>query len=289
MDAANQLRASLSRDAIIVAPGAYDCITAKAIVQEGFAAVYMSGAWTAAMLGYPDYGLVSLTEVVDNAGRIADASGVPVIADADTGFGNELNVTRTVREFEKRGIAAIHIEDQEFPKRCGHLDDKVLVPLDDYVSKIRAAVAAKHNPNFTIIARSDARTGMGLEEAIRRVNAALDAGADVAFVESPFTVQEIAAVPKAVRGPCLLNLAWSGKTPQVSFQEAEEMGYKIAILPGMLVAAVVSRCDEVLKELRALGRHPSVDARMSPRELLRRMGSDTWDPLRGRFKGSATR
>ena len=284
MNAADGLSQHLKQGGMVVAPGSYDCITARLIEQAGFGAVYMTGAGTAATLGYPDYGLVTMTEMVENAGRIAAAVGVPVIADADTAYGNELNATRTVREYEKRGVAAIHIEDQDFPKRCGHLDQKVVIPQDDFVAKIRAAAAAKRNPNFTIIARTDARAGMGFDEAVRRANAALEAGADMAFVEAPQTLDEIAAVPRLVKGPCLLNMVWRGKTPDVTPSDAERMGYRLAILPGMLLAAVISRCDAVLQELRTSGRHPALDDSMTVREMFRRMGSDDWDPLRDRFR-----
>src|SRR6267154_1781562 len=147
MTRASRLRALLRQDGMVVAPGAYDCITARTIAQAGFSAVYMTGAGTAATLGYPDYGLVTMSEMADNAGRIASAIKLPVIADADTGYGNELNAIRTVREYEKRGVAGIHIEDQGFPKKCGHLEDKTIVPLEDYIAKIRAAVGAKVDPD----------------------------------------------------------------------------------------------------------------------------------------------
>src|SRR3984893_13479268 len=196
-----RLRALLKQDGMIVAPGAYDCISARVIVQAGFPAVYMTGAGTAAMLGYPDFGLVTMSEMAENAGRIAAAVAVPVIADADTGYGNELNVTRTVREYEKRGIAGLHIEDQGFPKKCGHLDDKTVIPLDEYLAKIRAAAAARTDPGFLLIARTDARAVIGFEEAVARMNAALAAGADMAFLEAPQTAAEVEAVPKLVKGP----------------------------------------------------------------------------------------
>jgi 2-methylisocitrate lyase-like PEP mutase family enzyme len=166
MTGASRFRDLLSQDGMIVAPGAYDCITAKLIEQAGFAAVYMTGAGTAASLGYPDFGLVTMSEMVANAGRIAAAVDVPVVADADTGYGNELNVFRTVREFESRGVAGIHIEDQDFPKKCGHLEGKEIVSRADYLAKIRAAAAARRDANFMIIARTDARAVAGLEEAI---------------------------------------------------------------------------------------------------------------------------
>src|ERR1700758_2514221 len=173
-----RLRALLKQDGMIVAPGAYDCISARVIAQAGFPAVYMTGAGTAAMLGYPDFGLVTMSEMAENAGRLAAAVTVPVIADADTGYGNELNVTRTVREYQKRGIDGLHIEDQGFPKKCGHLDDKTIIPLGDYLAKIRAAAAAKTDPDFLLIARTDARAVTGFEDAVVRMNAALEAGAD---------------------------------------------------------------------------------------------------------------
>src|ERR1700690_3666608 len=147
MTQAARFRELLHRDGMIVAPGAYDCITARMIARAGFDCVYMTGAGTAATLGYPDFGLVTMSEMVDNAGRIAAAVDVPVIADADTGYGNELNATRTVREYERRGVAGLHIEDQGFPKKCGHLDNKAIVSLDDYLAKLRAAVAAKRDPD----------------------------------------------------------------------------------------------------------------------------------------------
>ena len=162
----------------VVAPGAYDCITARSIERAGFSAVYMTGGGTAASLGYPDYGLLTMTEMADNAGRIAASVRLPVIADADTGYGNELNAIRTVREYERRGVAGLHIEDQGFPKKCGHLEDKTIVPIEDYVAKIRAAVSAKADPDFMVIARTDSRAPLGFEEAIRRANAAIEAGAD---------------------------------------------------------------------------------------------------------------
>src|SRR6202451_1812791 len=168
MTKSRQLRELLRKDALITAPGAYDCITARMIEQAGFSAVYMTGAGTAAALGYPDYGLVTMSEMVDNAGRIAAAVKVPVIADADTGYGSELNVVRTVREYEQRGVAGIHIEDQGFPKKCGHLENKAIIPIEDYLAKIRAAAGARRDGAFLILARTDARAVLGFEEAIQR-------------------------------------------------------------------------------------------------------------------------
>ena len=163
------LRKLLKSGKLVVAPGAYDCITGRMVDQAGFPAVYMTGAGTSASLGYPDFGLVTMSEMVANARRIVDTIDVPLISDADTGYGNELNVYRTVQDFERAGVAAIHIEDQVFPKKCGHLDDKEVVPLDDYVAKIRAAAAARDSKDFIIIARTDSRAMLGFEEAVKDV------------------------------------------------------------------------------------------------------------------------
>lgn len=274
------LRGLLRGDAILTAPGAYDCITARMIEQAGFNAVYMTGAGTAATLGYPDYGLVTMSEMVENAGRIAAAVNVPVIADADTGYGNELNVVRTVREFEQRGVAGIHIEDQGFPKKCGHLENKVIILLEDYLAKIRAAVSVRRDRDFLIIARTDARAVLGFEEAIRRANASMDAGADMAFVEAPQSWEEVAAVPRLVHGPCMLNMVWRGKTPDVGIDDAQAMGYKLAILPVLLFNAVVGVCDKMLGELKEKRRHPTPLADVAPQEFFRRMGAEDWDKIR---------
>jgi 2-methylisocitrate lyase-like PEP mutase family enzyme len=287
MDAAAKLRQLLRKDGMLVAPGAYDCITARTIAQAGFEVVYMTGAGTAATLGYPDYGLVTMSEMADNAGRIASAVDVPVIADADTGYGNELNTTRTVREYERRGVAGLHIEDQGFPKKCGHLDNKTVVPLEEYLTKVRAAVAARRNPDFLIIARTDSRATLGFEEAVRRANAALHAGADMAFVEAPQTLEEVTAVPRLVNGPCLLNVVWQGKTPDMAFDDAQRAGYKLAIVPGLLFKAVIGVCDTMLAELRTTGRHPVIDTKLTVREAFRRVGADQWDAVSDRL-GAAT-
>jgi 2-methylisocitrate lyase-like PEP mutase family enzyme len=287
MTRARQFRELLQRDGLTIAPGAYDCITARTIAQAGFGAVYMTGAGTAATLGYPDYGLVTMSEMADNAGRIAASVDVPVIADADTGYGNELNATRTVREYERRGVAGLHIEDQGFPKKCGHLDNKVIVPRDEFLAKIRAAVAARQDPDFLVIARTDARAVLGFEEAIARANAAIAAGADMAFVEAPQTLEEVAAVPRLVKAPCLLNVVWRGKTPDVAFDDAQRMGYKLAIVPGMLFKAVIGVCDATLAELRRTGRHPVPADSMTVRDAFRRVGADEWDAVSARFHSPA--
>ncbi len=284
MNAASRFRALLRQNGMVVAPGAYDCITARLIEQAGFAAVYMTGAGTAATLGYPDFGLVTMSEMVANARRIAAAVALPVIADADTGYGNELNVVRTVREYETSGVAGIHIEDQGFPKKCGHLDDKEIVPREDWLAKIRAAASARRDPDFMVIARTDSRAVAGFDEAVARANAALAAGADMAFVEAPQTIEEMAAVPRLVDGPCLLNVVYGGKTPDLDLREAEAMGYKLAIVPGLLAKSVVGVCETALADLKANHRHPRPIKEMTVREMFQRFGADEWDALRDRFR-----
>src|SRR5215472_9193929 len=274
----------LQREPMVVAPGAYDCITARLIEQAGFCAVYMTGAGTAAALGYPDFGLVTMSEMVGNAGRIADAVDVPVIADADTGYGNELNVVRTVGAFEKSGVAGIHIEDQEFPKKCGHLEGKAVIPREDFAAKIRAAATARRDQDFLIIARTDARAVAGLDEAVARANAALAAGADMAFVEAPQTLEEVAAVPRLVNGPCLLNVVRGGKTPDIDLRHAEALGYKLAIVPGLLIKSVVGICDKILSQLQAARVHPVPRSDMTVRQAFNRVGAEEWDSLRTRFR-----
>jgi 2-methylisocitrate lyase-like PEP mutase family enzyme len=289
MTQAGRLRELLHGDGMLVAPGAYDCITARLIAQAGFKAVYMTGAGTSATLGYPDFGLVTMSEMVANARRLAAAVETPVIADADTGYGNELNVFRTVREYETSGVAGLHLEDQGFPKKCGHLDDKEIIPREDWLAKIRAATAARRDRDFLIIARTDARAVAGFDEAISRANAALAAGADMAFVEAPQAVEEAAAVPRLVRGPCLLNVVYGGKTPVLDLREAEAMGYKLAIVPGLLLKFVLEVCEAKLAELRATRRHPAPPEEMTVRQMFQRVGADEWDARRTLFRepGSA--
>ena len=283
MTQAARFRDLLRRDGMVVAPGAYDCITARLIERAGFEAVYMTGAGTAATLGYPDFGIVTMSEMVENGGRIAAAVGLPVIADADTGYGNELNVVRTVREYETVGVAGIHIEDQEFPKKCGHLDDKRIVPREDWVAKIRAAAQSRRSPDFLVIARTDSRAVAGFDESIARANAALDAGADMAFVEAVETPEELALVPKRVRGACLLNIVPGGKTPALTLAEAQALGYRLAILPALLLGAVMSAADRALRALRETGAPPAAAPGAKVADTFRRFGADDWNALRKRF------
>ena len=279
-----QLRQLLDGPDMVVAPGVYDAITAQLAQQAGFPAVYMTGAGVSASLGYPDYGLLTMSEMVGRAGVIANAVSIPLVSDADTGYGNQLNVTRTVREFETRGVAAIHIEDQVSPKRCGHLEGKELVSRDEFVAKIRAAVAARRDPQFVIIARSDARAVNGLDDAIERVNAALAAGADLAFVESPVSREEVEAIPRRVKGGCLLNIVQGGKTPVYDLGEVQQMGYRMAIVPGALLVPAIVAGDAALAELMRTRVVAPPPEGLDVRQLFRRFGADEWDTIRGRFQ-----
>lgn len=284
MRASTRLRQLLAQPDTVLAPGVYDAIGARLAEQAGCPALYMTGAGVSASLGYPDYGLVTMGEMVERAGVIARSVAVPLVSDADTGYGNELNVTRTVREFEMRGVAAIHLEDQVSPKRCGHLEGKVLVSRDEFVSKIRAAVAARRDPDFVVIARTDARAVDGLDEAIDRANAALEAGADMAFVESPASLDEVAAIPRRVRGPCLLNLVQGGKTPLLELSQVQALGYRLAIVPGALLVPTIVAADAALADLVRTRRIAPPPPGLDVRQVFRRFGAQEWDAIRERFE-----
>ena len=272
----------LVADDLIVAPGAYDAITARAVERAGFPMVHMTGAGVAAARGYPDYGLVTMTEMVDSAATLARSVSVPVLADADTGYGNELNVTRTVREYESRGVAGIHLEDQVSPKRCGHLAGKQVVERARFTSLISAAVEARSSDAFVIVARTDAAATDGLDEAIARMRDALAAGADVAFVEAPGSADDVAAVPGRVPGPCLLNVGPPGTTPVQDLATVASAGYRIALCPGLLLGTAVVAGERALAELAATDVHPPTGAG-SPTELYARFGAAGWDAVRDRF------
>lgn len=277
-------RGLLDGDGMIVAPGAYDCVTAMLIERAGFDAVYMSGGSTsAARFGYPDYGLTTMTEVAEAAAQIAGAVSIPTIVDADTGYGNELNVVRTVRGLERRGVAAIQLEDQTFPKRCGHLDGKQVTSLDAYLRKLDAALHARTDPNVAIIARTDARSVLGFEEAMARMEAALAAGADIAFPEAPETLEEVEAIPRMLSGPALLNIARGGKSPLVSLDQAAALGYRVAIVPGLLLATAIGACEDALDELTTTREHPVPPRDHTVAEVFGLVGSAAWDEIRARY------
>lgn len=239
----------------MLAPGCFDALGARLIEQAGFPAVYMTGFGTSAgLIGRPDVGLVSMAEMADNARRIVEAVDLPVIADADTGYGNPINVLRTVREYERAGVAALHIEDQVAPKKCGHMEGKHVVPAAEMVEKVRAAVDARVSSEFLIIARTDARAVEGLDAAIERAGRYREAGADVLFVEAPQSVDEIRAVAAAFPSvPLLFNYAEGGKTPPIEHSLLAELGYAIVIFPIATLLAATRAMQDVLARIRADG------------------------------------
>lgn len=253
MRATAKLRQMLQEPGIIAAPGAYDCLTAKIIQQAGFPAVYMTGAGTSvARLGYPDLALATASEMVANAAEMAAAVDVPVIADADTGYGGVLNVQRTIRQYERAGVAAVHIEDQEFPKRCGHLDNKRVVPTADMVQKIRAAGEARTDEDFVIIVRTDALAVTGWDDTMRRCEEYVKAGADVLFIEALRTPEEAERVAQSFNLPLLYNFVETGKSPLIPVQELERLGFKLVIFP---VSALLTVCHVVANLMRELKQH----------------------------------
>lgn len=254
MRTTTKFRQLLNQPGIIQAPGAYDCLTAKLIQQAGFPAVYMTGAGTSvAQLGYPDLGLATMTDMIANAGSIADILDVPLIADADTGYGGILNVRRTIRQYERAGVAAVHIEDQEMPKRCGHLDDKKVVSVQDMVQKIRAAVDARTDDDFTIIVRTDSIAVTGWEDAMHRCEQYMKAGADALFVEALRTPEEVEQVAKNLDIPLLYNFVESGKSPLLSAEDLEKFGFKIVIYPASALLSVTHIVEQVMAQLKETG------------------------------------
>jgi 2-methylisocitrate lyase-like PEP mutase family enzyme len=239
---------------LVMAPGVADALNARLVAREGFKAIYMTGSGTtASRLGMPDIGLLTMTEMVDNAGRIVDASGLPVIADADTGYGGPINVQRTIRAYERAGVAGVHIEDQQWPKRCGHLEGKTLIPAAEMAAKVRAASDAREDKDFVVIARTDALSVEGFEQALDRGRLYEEAGADMIFIEAPNTPDQLAAVPRSFKVPTLFNMASSGKTPFLSAQEIQKLGFKVVIYPNFMLLAAVTAAQGVLRELKKTG------------------------------------
>jgi 2-methylisocitrate lyase-like PEP mutase family enzyme len=243
-----RLRELLAAGEPILAPGVYDALGARLVEEAGFEAVYMTGFGSAAsLLGRPDVGLLTMPEMVDNARRIARACALPVIADADTGYGNAINVVRTVQEYEQAGVAGIHVEDQVAPKKCGHMEGKQVVPAEEMLTKVRAAVAARQSPDFVVIARTDARAVEGLPAAVDRAKRYRDAGADLLFVEAATTEAEIETVAAELAGtPLLFNWAEGGKTPPLPYDRLRELGFAIVIFPISTLLTATTAIREAL-------------------------------------------
>lgn len=271
----------------LVLPGCYDALGARLIEQAGFDAAYMTGfGTTASLLGRPDVGLLGMTEMLDNARRIVEATSLPVVADADTGYGNQINVIRTVRAYEQAGVAGLHLEDQVTPKRCGHMENKQVIDADVMVGKIRAAVAARADDDgLVLIARTDARAPHGLDEALRRAEACAEAGADVLFVEALQGTDELELVAAELAGvPLLFNWVEGGKTPPLSYDEIAELGFAMIIMPIGTLLAATAAMQHLLARLRADGTPAGfVDELMAFGDFTELVGLPEVDELGERF------
>lgn len=279
---AARLRELICGPELVIAPGVYDGISAALVEHSEFPVAYMSGAAvSASAVGLPDIGLTTMTEMAAQAAVITRRLSKPLIADADTGFGDVTHVYRTVQEYQRLGVAGIQLEDQVFPKRCGHLDDKAVVDVDEFTAKIRAAVDAR--TDMLIIARTDARAVHGMDEALRRAALYAAAGADVIFIEAPQSLDEIACIPKEVDAPALFNLVPRGKTPPVSLDQLRSFGYAIAIAPATGVGGAVGGISDALA---ALSRgDTSQDGMSSPREFFNALGLPFWEHVRTAYDG----
>jgi len=280
-----RLRELLARPGAIMAPGVADALNARLVKRHGFEAVYMTGAGTTAVrLGMPDVGLLTMTEMINNAGRIAEASGLPLIADADNGYGGVLNVRRTIQGYERAGVAGVHLEDQVIPKRCGHLAGKQVVPVEEAVAKIRAAADARVDSDFVIIARTDAVAVEGFDAALERAAKYRDAGADMLFIEAPNAEQLPRIAPRFKGVPLLYNMATSGKTPFLSKTEIERLGFKLIIYPNWMMLAAIKAASEVLETLKKEGSIASLAPHVpSFKEFFDLVGMDEVQEMEARY------
>tara|TARA_B100000953_G_scaffold3523_1_gene3128 strand:+ start:31 stop:888 length:858 start_codon:yes stop_codon:yes gene_type:complete len=248
----------------LVIPGVYDAIGAKIVEKVGFEAMFQTGYGTSAtLLGMPDYGFIGSTETVDNARRICHAVSVPVIVDADTGYGNALSVDKLVRELEASGASGIFLEDQKWPKRCGHMQGKEVIPKDEYAEKLQAAINARSNEDFIIVARTDARATEGLDKAIERGLYYNKIGADVIFIEAPKTIQEMKKIGNAINAPLVANMIEGGATPISSASQLREMGYKIILYPLSVLFSNTYATLQILKELKRAGTTKKLEKTMT--------------------------
>jgi 2-methylisocitrate lyase-like PEP mutase family enzyme len=278
------LRELIAGASYTMVPGAYDTLTARLVEQAGFDVVYLTGGGYSRASGYPDLGLLTVLENVRFIGLTVEAVAIPVIADADTGYGNAINVIRTVREYEKSGVAGFHIEDQVSPKKCGHYEGKAVISRGEMVGKIKAAVDTRRDPDMVIIARSDARAVEGLAAAIDRVNAYLEAGADVGFVEAPQSVEELRIVGREVRGPALVNVFEGGKTPMLSAADLEGMGFRLGIYPSQTHRAAIRAAQRVLRAMKEDGDTRRVEGDLATfQEREEAVGTEHWRDLEERY------
>ncbi|HKY08104.1 MAG TPA: isocitrate lyase/phosphoenolpyruvate mutase family protein [Candidatus Binatia bacterium] len=281
MNPRQALKQLLMRNRLLVAPGCFDGLSARLVEEAGFEAAYLSGGAVARSMGIPDIGLVTMSEAIERAAQVVAAIKIPIIADADTGYGNAVNLVRTVREFERIGVAAIHIEDQVTPKRCGHLDGKEVVSLAEVAQKIAAALATRTDPDFCIIARTDARAVNGMDDAIERAKVFAKLGVDAIFVEAPQSEEELAEIPRRLPDiPLLVNVFKGGKTPMLPMARLEAMGYRIAIYPSETQRAAIHAMRAALSTLKREGTTESIDASLTTfKERDRVVGLDDWQKI----------
>jgi 2-methylisocitrate lyase-like PEP mutase family enzyme len=286
MRAPARLKEIVARRAAVQAPGTANALFARVIEDLGFEVVYVTGAGIANMhLGAPDIGLTTLTEIANAVAAIADAVSVPLIVDADTGFGNAINMTRTVRVLERAGAAGLQIEDQVFPKKCGHFAGKDVIPRDEMVQKVKAAVDARRDQDLQIIARTDARAVEGLDRAIARAHAFIEAGADIAFVEAPLDVAELGRIAREIKAPQVVNIVFGGKTPDPGQAELAKMGFSLVLYANAALQAAVKAANEVLGSLKQHGSLDAVAGRLASfDERQRVVNKDAWDSLEARYR-----
>jgi carboxyvinyl-carboxyphosphonate phosphorylmutase len=281
-----QLRELVNGKRYIIVPGAYDPLTARLVQLAGFEAVYLTGGGYSRANGLPDLGLFTMTENIEFISRAVDAVDIPVIADMDTGYGNALNVIRAMREFERTGVAAFHLEDQVSPKKCGHYEGKQLVSKAEMVGKIKAAVDTRRDADMVIIARTDSRAVEGFEAAIDRMNAYLETGADVGFVEAPQTVEEMEKIPRSINGPALVNIFEGGKTPPLPAKQLEAMGYRIGIYPSQTHRAAIFAAQEVLAVLKRDGDTAAIEHRLATfNDREQAVNTARWRELERKYMG----
>jgi 2-methylisocitrate lyase-like PEP mutase family enzyme len=281
MSSRKTLKELLKRRRLLVAPGCFDGLSARLVETAGFEAAYLSGGAVARSMGIPDIGLVTLSETIERAAQVVATVKLPVIADADTGYGNAVNLVRTVREFERVGVAAIHIEDQITPKRCGHLEGKEVISLAEMEKKLEAALSTRSDPDFCIIARTDARAVNGFEDAIHRGQAFAKLGVDAIFIEAPHSEEELAEIPRRIPDvPILVNVFKGGKTPMLPVARLEAMGYRIAIYPSETQRAAIHAMRKALETLKREGTTESIDDALTTfKERDQVVGLDDWQKI----------
>jgi 2-methylisocitrate lyase-like PEP mutase family enzyme len=279
------LKTFLQRQSLLVAPGCFDGLSARLVEEAGYEAAYLSGGAVARSMGIPDIGLVTMSESIDRAAQVVSTVKIPIIADADTGYGNAVNLVRTVREFERAGVAAIHIEDQITPKRCGHLDGKEVISPAEMEQKLAAALAARSDGDFCIIARTDARGVNGFDDAIERARRFAKLGVDAIFVEAPQSEQELAEIPRRLPNiPLLVNVFKGGKTPMLPMARLQQMGYRIAIYPSETQRAAIHAMRSALATLKREGTTESIDGTLTTfKERDRVVGLDEWQKIEKQY------